>query len=173
MKKLMMLAAIVCAATFANAATYNWSAINDWYSPDGDNDLVGTAYIFDGSAFAQSTLVAALAGGDLGQLANAMDSAALDYGAFAFSGSGLTDNGADPAYGQMFVVVMNDDNSGYWASDVVQTKITDAIKGGSEAGFSFGENDAVAFSPINVPEPTSGFLLLLGMAGLALKRKRA
>lgn len=25
----------------------------------------------------------------------------------------------------------------------------------------------------NVPEPTSGLLLLLGMAGLALKRKRA
>ena len=169
----MMLVAIVCAATFSQAATYNWKALNDWYSPDGDSDLAGTAYIFDGSAFAQSTLVSAIAGGDLGQLDNALDSAALDYGAFSFSGSGLTDDGGDPAYGQMFVVVMNDDNSGYWASDVFKTKISDAIKGGQEAAFSFGENTSVAFSAINAPEPTSGLLLLLGMAGLALKRKRA
>ena len=29
------------------------------------------------------------------------------------------------------------------------------------------------FSTVNVPEPTSGLLLLIGVAGLALKRKRA
>jgi len=28
------------------------------------------------------------------------------------------------------------------------------------------------FTPAAVPEPTSGLLILLGMAGLALKRKR-
>ena len=45
---------------------------------------------------------------------------------------------------------------------------------GRNFGFS---NQATAFGnnsfTVNTPEPTSGVLLLLGMAGLALKRKRA
>ena len=36
-----------------------------------------------------------------------------------------------------------------------------------------GTGSATAWSTAAVPEPTSGLLLLLGMAGLALKRKRA
>ena len=47
-----------------------------------------------------------------------------------------------------------------WATDILSMKATTA-KG-------FGKFQAVA-----VPEPTSGLLLLLGVAGLALKRKRA
>lgn len=47
-----------------------------------------------------------------------------------------------------------------WATDMLSMKATTA-KG-------FGNFQAVA-----VPEPTSGLLLLLGVAGLALKRKRA
>ena len=43
------------------------------------------------------------------------------------------------------------------------------------ANFMAGETSkgATAWSTAAVPEPTSGLLILLGMAGLALKRKRA
>jgi hypothetical protein len=34
-------------------------------------------------------------------------------------------------------------------------------------------NAQTAWTAVTVPEPTSGLLLLLGVAGLALKRKRA
>ena len=47
--------------------------------------------------------------------------------------------------------------------------ITEIIKG----AFQFDEASAIASSVTVVPEPTSGLLLLLGVAGLALKRKRA
>ncbi len=174
MKKLIVGAVAIALGFVANAASYNWKAQNDWYSPDGNDDLSGTVYIFDGSAFAQSALVSALAGGDMTQLNNAMSSAALDYGGFFFSGSGLTDNGAEPAFASMYTVVISDDSKQYWASDIVSVKITDAIKGGSEALFKFGEVTDVAMTNIGaVPEPTSGLLMLLGMAGLALRRKRA
>lgn len=45
-----------------------------------------------------------------------------------------------------------------WAKDILSMKATEAV--------GFGNFRAV-------PEPTSGLLLLLGVAGLALKRKRA
>lgn len=174
MKKLILGAVAIALGFAVNAATYNWKAANDWYSADGDSDLAGTVYVFDGSAYAQAALVSAIAGGDMSQLNNAMASAELDAGGFMFSGSGLTDDGADPAFANMYTVVISDDNSQYWASDIVSVKITDAIKGGSQALFKFGEVTDVAMSPIgSVPEPTSGLLMLLGVAGLALKRKRA
>ena len=68
MKKLIVGAISIALGFVASAASYNWKAQNDWYSPDGNDDLSGTVYIFDGSAFAQSALVSALAGGDMTQL---------------------------------------------------------------------------------------------------------
>ena len=43
-----------------------------------------------------------------------------------------------------------------------------ALNGAASAGYS-----GAGWYSASVPEPTSGLLLLLGMAGLALKRKRA
>ncbi len=49
----------------------------------------------------------------------------------------------------------------------------------SYTGISFGNDNSKSlsnwseYSPSPIPEPTSGLLMLLGMAGLALKRKRA
>ena len=58
--------------------------------------------------------------------------------------------------------------------------IADTLSGRLEsAAESLGSNTTIANSTLSsatwtaVPEPTSGLLLLLGMAGLALKRKRA
>jgi hypothetical protein len=44
---------------------------------------------------------------------------------------------------------------------------------GSAFIFAEGTSTAKTYFTTSVPEPTSGLLLLLGMAGLALKRKRA
>ena len=52
------------------------------------------------------------------------------------------------------------------AQDVSLANLANAIGGGEST-------TATAWSTAAVPEPTSGLLLLLGMAGLALKRKRA
>ena len=52
------------------------------------------------------------------------------------------------------------------AMDVDSESMGSFLLGNTTAG-------ATAWSTAAVPEPTSGLLLLLGMAGLALKRKRA
>ena len=63
---------------------------------------------------------------------------------------------------------------GYWVSDMQNININDAIKGGAAASLAFGDVDNISFTAIgDVPEPTSGLLLLLGVAGLALRRRRA
>ena len=168
MKKLIIAAVAVAFGLTASAASYSWKAYNDWFSPDGNDDLAGIVYLFDGSQYAISAVTADVSG----SLSNALGSQALDYGAFDVTGSGLTDNGADMAY--MFALVLNTAGDGYWVSGMQDLAITDAIKGGFPASFNFGDVENISFSPIgNVPEPTSGLLLLLGMAGLALKRKRA
>ena len=58
MKKLMIAAAIVCAAAFAQAATYNWSGSSGWISADGDDGLAGKqVYMFNVSDIAKSALL--------------------------------------------------------------------------------------------------------------------
>ena len=161
MKKLMIAAVAAVLGLAANAATYNWEAHNTWYSPDGGSDLAGTVYVFDGTRYIVDDIVADLTG----SLDKALGSRALDDGVFYLKGTDLTANDSNQA--SMFVIVMNDAHDGYWASDVLTTPITN----GTQAQFNFHYNTSITFS--NIPEPTSGLLLVLGMAGLALRRKRA
>ena len=178
MKKLLIAVTAAMLGIVANAASYNWKANNDGYSPDGENPLEGTVYLFDGTANTIDAITGALS--DPATLALALDSVALAEGAFMMEGTGLDADGSEIAH--MFAVVINDAGDGYWASDMVDVPINDAIKGGAAANFGFGENYEVTFTPISgptpptppvVPEPTSGLLLLLGAAGLALRRKQA
>ena len=162
MKKLIIAAVAAVLGLAANAATYNWDAYNSWYSPDGEEDpLEGTVYVFDGTRYTVEAIVADLTG----SLDKALGSHALQTGQFYLSGTDLSVNDSNQA--SMFVIVMNDAGDGYWASDVCSaSSIYNNV-----AYFSFPSNDSITFS--NVPEPTSGLLLVLGMAGLALRRKRA
>ncbi len=172
MKKLIIAAFAAALGITASAATYNWKATNDWFSPDGSDDLAGTVSTFDGTAYTISAVTADVTG----NLSNALGSQALGYGMFDVSGAGLTDDGADTAH--MFAIVVNDAGDGYWASSMQDLAITDAIKGGFPAQVNFGDIENISFTDIgggggDVPEPTSGLLLLIGVAGLALRRKQA
>ena len=82
------------------------------------------------------------------------------------------------------VVTYTKDGNDYYSASTVYT--LDVPLGGTtvEAGLAWGDGDywaespvlttwSAASSPEPTPEPTSGLLLLLGVAGLALRRKRA
>ena len=193
MKKLMIAAAIVCAAAFAQAAEYNWGLTGyDYLGPNGEGVTGdgnywdgGTAYLFLGTVTASDTAF------DLSSATfitkNGYDSEAWLYGQ-TDTGAGITSAAVtSTAAGQAFSIIVTDKNvdslAGYEGNYVLITATSgDAFMNPgsgnpvaqftSEVGFggATGNNWQTMGA---VPEPTSGLLLLLGVAGLALKRKRA
>ena len=180
MKKLLIAAAVAVLGIAANAAALNWLTygyINDG-SADTDWITGGQAYLVqvtDAAAFAIANDLT-ITGGSI------VDSATLDGGSAAGAWNGtdalvdgttykfaviLTDKGTAGTTPPTTGVYGVDDNSG-----ALYNVVWNASTGGS-----FMPSDTYAGASITtavaVPEPTSGLLLLLGMAGLALKRKRA
>ncbi len=188
----MIAAAIVCAAAFAQASSYNWRVSSGWVSPDGDNALEGAkVYFFDANVYSSTTLISALGtdGTKAFENAFATTGTVTDGGEFNFNGTGLTDDGGTPAYASGYIAILmtGTDNKdyAYVTTDVAPVKITEAIIGGSVATFTYddivtGEVGGDGWTkvtggpgPTPVPEPTSGLMLLLGMGALALRRRRA
>lgn len=182
MKKTLIAAAIICAAVFSHGATVQWGGAVA--TPDGSDYLAagtqaallysstgftGAATKLDGWAVGKS----ADNGGSVVQLytLTAYDATT----ASAFSANYGIDGSVDGYYA--FLVLNDAGNmaSYYYAGQVSGTTgasaPTDLKVNYDWSGASYltsgGYTTAVA------PEPTSGLLLLLGMAGLALRRKRA
>ena len=170
MKKLMMAAAIVCAAAFAHAATVDWTA-------------TGGVYDWNNFMAPEGTIAFYLASDTTTPLASSPFTLDADG---AFTG---TVTGTDQADWIARLTINNFDGGGSYYKDYAFTMDTVTHAGSpdaatylsalsSEIGDSFSAGLDLMSAPAGqgytaVPEPTSGLLLLLGMAGLALKRKRA
>ena len=189
MKKLMIALAAVAMGFAANAASYNWSApsgrLLDGTDTTGAAHYVsGNAYLLFTSVLSQSDLVTAFAA-DAASAASTVSTKSLSTATIG-SDARVADTSftADVTANQTaYFVVFNEDNM--YISDTVEA--TYAAVGTSTVEFgsltassralpkdaSAGYSAAGWYGAAAVPEPTSGLLLLLGMAGLALKRKRA
>ena len=156
MKKLMIAAAIVCAAVMSQAAAIQWSAYMV-YDSDGKTVLtsgdISLAKIVGDSFVAVDTQPIEADSGESwaqGSYVLVVDSDADgDQFTLTYGGKQMTDLAGDPIVYTL---------SGF-GNDPKSTSVP---------GADF-ENVMAA----SVPEPTSGLLLLLGVAGLALKRRRA
>ena len=181
MKKLLVATIAIAMGFAAQAASYSWKC--DSYLNNGDGDYGPlentTAYLFNAGTLSQADMVAAFYAGtlDLAESAIASSSATMDgvaLGKFDYTG-------ASTDWTAYFAVIQNDK---LYISDTATAPYSDVgtapiIFGDQDAASNatFADNSAYAgagwYAAGAVPEPTSGLLLLIGVAGLALRRKRA
>ena len=198
MKKLMIAAAIVCAAAFAQAATISWgsgtinvaknAAGETGSSPAGMNAV--TMYVF-----ALTSDPEEMEGGKTAAqkyaAAQQKDAAAL-YEEFVKGGvtpvgfKKTVPTGATQALNQpvgdgsgmnyAVVLFVDDTNANLGDADVFVKSTVQAVdiqgSGTTTMGNMIGSAQT-NWQAYPVPEPTSGLLLLLGVAGMALRRRRA
>lgn len=184
MRKLLIALAIAAVGITASAATVDWRVWVTGGSPTANAYDGYTAYLVVASAWDAATISATT----FSDSSIVLDSAKFNAGSGkttytyktldATGGVGgrsvelasLANGGALNVY----YVLLNDNKnpSEYY-------KISDVLTGRESTGeLTFGSNTSISQSTLSggewtaVPEPTSGLLLLIGMAGLALKRKR-
>ena len=192
MKKLVTAFAIVCAAAFAQAASVSWASGKLYTAADANGGFsttaikaAATAYLFTLTETQYNDFLADYTAN--GNMKSVYDAYKASFGSATATGNtkSLTsasslateaDVGAT-VYGAIIYTYHDAtlDKDFYIANIATGTVGSDAgIAIGNLGNYFLGDTAGTATGGWQaVPEPTSGLLLLLGMAGLALKRKIA
>jgi len=179
MKKLMCVVGAVAIAASAQAASVKWTCTNV-YAPNGTDKMDGVAYFVNAATLSQESLASLKSASDFTTALSGMYSwtptTAGNYGATATNAElGFSDSSDYTGYLLIFDTATITDESKYYTTSV---KSVPTLAGTETASVSFMSQATPsraegAWTSVNVPEPTSGLLMLIGMAGLALRRKRA
>ena len=178
MKKLMIAVAVALTAVAVNAANCNWNTMAL------TADMTG---MIDGGTY---WLVALGADSGVAGGFTVFDDGTYDFGSYSVAGTGSVNSGAAGGTitgltaannGNYYALVIWDGTTGpggYFGvaegmiAGIVDAPPTDANMIGFD-NLGYGGYMATDKLTTAVPEPTSGLLLLIGMAGLALRRRRA
>ena len=167
MKKVMLLAVAIVAATVVNAAAVSWKASNvigpNGSTPTGSAvELVCSIYTTDG------TLVGSSSDNSISFKAYTatVDGTANNTAYYAVLSGSATIDGKEYELASSIT-----DTKFYFTTDAAATYSINFTDGTGMTSSGIGTWSSASWTA--VPEPTSGLLLLLGMAGLALRRKQA
>lgn len=189
MKKLTVLFASLMIAVAVNAASYNWSGANVKLAPGDEASAVTsyTIYLVDASMISSEVLSGQIAAGNYSSLNKSENVVATTngimqpnevsdkYGAYHTVFRWSQTEGLDniKLNGEYYTIILNGDLGEATHYLITQTQTASSPFLGSTA-INFGnqiENNWVPITP--APEPTSGLLILIGAAGLALRRKNS
>ena len=187
MKKIISTFAVVLAACAVNAASLNW-AVSQIQNSDGVSGVAGGYQCYLFLTAAEGNVLSFVEGASLTTIA-AVESAIKDgtfTGAGAYhsaltqsTGMAPTATGVSTTFGagdslSGFAVIFDAgtyaDADNYIITDVKSATWTSST--GAKT-LAFGSQASATWQAIAVPEPTSGLLMLVGLAGLALRRRRA
>lgn len=184
MKKLMFMLAAVAMAVGAHGASVYWTCTN---VKDGDGNAInGIAYFINAATLSQDAFKA-LSGADAFNtaLSGKYSYTPTDAGKYTVTADKAVANATlgvpdattgVSAYLAIFDTATITDSSNYYLTAV---KSFDSLSGTETAQVKWGSQSTASQaagawgSVSDVPEPTSGLLMLVGLAGLALRRKRA
>ena len=180
MKKLSFMFAAVALAASVKAASVSWTCTN--VKDAKGNAISGVAYFINAATLSQDAFKA-LKGAEkinnaIGNMYSYSPSQAGKYTSTAVANAtlGLGDDVDASGYLVIFDTATITDTSHYYMTEVKDFHtyggtFEQQVKWGSQSTAS--QAAGAWTSVVDVPEPTSGLLMLLGMAGLALRRKRA
>ena len=190
MKKLIMAAAIVCAAACAQAATMKWSVANVAQYKDSvdytmlcfiEADSTGAANSMllnkaTAEGYAKAKNYAAMEDFIAKEKSLEADEGTITGTSTAFStykNSWVNEAGGTES-GKFYAIIFNAediaDATAYMITESAEVKYGSAASTAQTANLGAGTWVEIG---ADTPEPTSGLLLLLGVAGLALRRRRA
>lgn len=187
MKKLVLVLGVIATAVSIQAAQIKWSANNlfSGYSVSEGattTKYLGTAYLFDAATISQSALFDAIVADATYSLATKAVSSTAMTTAGVVPAATVEYGSANTAYSVYFAILEGDK---LYLSNVKDITTSSSETVATTVSFGTQNNNSSTFSATaaslsyagaghwqTVPEPTSGLLMLLGMAGLTLRRRR-
>lgn len=168
MKKLIIAAVAVAFAAVSQAASVNWTATAASTTLSGGGVANGVAaYLFEGT-LSEATIQSIADGtwtgaGALAQVQTAANGSVMKTGVGSYANQTVD-----------FSMILLNAADYASATEFKYAEVKDVVFVTANKPVAFATPlTSASWQAINVPEPTSGLMLLLGMAGLALRRRRA
>ena len=172
MKKLILMATVAASAMFASAASF------DWKVQTGADYAGMSVYAISGSTAA--SILAACQSTDSAKWTDAFSGfTAYTVGTGSRAAASGSSNDIAANANLVFVIVDGTvaDGSKYWVVNdysIPAANVYELPAIGTRATIDLSSQGTAGSGTFTaVPEPTSGLLMLLGVAGLALRRRRA